>query len=83
MEMVDSVGESKSSRSIEGNNFPNFEMLDARIASEQDHPEFPLQEEGQSGGDESSKRRSFPSRKTDRLLDLRVLPGHWSQRFCR
>ena len=28
-------------------------------------------------------KRAFPSRKTDRLLDLRVLPGHWSQRFCR
>ena len=25
----------------------------------------------------------FPSRKTDRLLDLGVLSGHWSQRFCR
>ena len=32
MEMVDSVDELKSSRSIEGKDFPNFEMLDARIA---------------------------------------------------
>ena len=29
------------------------------------------------------KRGPFPSRKTDRLPDLRVLPGHWSQRFRR
>ena len=30
-----------------------------------------------------SQRRPIPSRKTDRLLDLRILPGHWSQQFCR
>ena len=52
------------------------------FCSEQGHPEFPLQEKGQSGGNESSKRRSLPPRKTDSLPDLRVLPGHWSQRFC-
>ena len=33
VEMVDSLDELKSSRSIAGENFPNFEMLDARIAS--------------------------------------------------
>ena len=33
VEMVDSLAELKSSRSIAGKNFPNFEMLDARIAS--------------------------------------------------
>ena len=31
----------------------------------------------------STKRGPFPSWKTDRLPDLRGLPGHWSQRFCR
>ena len=31
--MVDSLEELKSSRSVSGKNFPNFEMLDARIAS--------------------------------------------------
>ena len=42
----------KSSPSIKGTEFPNFEMLDAKIAFffEQDHPEFLLQEKGQSGG---------------------------------
>ena len=34
VEMVDSLEElMKSSRSVSGKNFPNFEMLDARIAS--------------------------------------------------
>ena len=31
--MVDSVDELKSSRSVAGKNFPDFEMLDAKIAS--------------------------------------------------
>ena len=31
--MVDSLEELKSSRSVSGKNFPNFEMLDAKIAS--------------------------------------------------
>ena len=35
MEMVDSMEELKSSRSVAGSNFPNFEMLDAKIASAQ------------------------------------------------
>ena len=33
VEMVDSLDELKSSRSVNGKNFPNFEMLDAKIAS--------------------------------------------------
>ena len=33
MEMVDSSEELTSSRSVSGKNFPNFEMLDAKIAS--------------------------------------------------
>ena len=33
VEMVESVDELKSSRSTAGKNFPNFELLDARIAS--------------------------------------------------
>ena len=53
------------------------------FSTEQNHPEYPLQEKGQSVGIKSPKRVSFPLWKTDRLPDLRVLPGHWSQRFCR
>ena len=34
VEMVDSVDEIKSSRSVAGKNLPNFEMLDEKIASE-------------------------------------------------
>ena len=78
--MIDSMDELKSSRSVCGKNFTNFEMLDARIASalnEIDHPEFLLQEECQSGGTESSERGSVPSRKTDRLHDLRLLSFYW------
>ena len=33
VEMVDSLEELKSSRSVSGKNFPNFEMLDAKVAS--------------------------------------------------
>ena len=33
MEMVDSLDELKSSRSVYGKDFPNFEMLDAKISS--------------------------------------------------
>ena len=33
VEMVDSLEELKSSRSVSGKIFPNFEMLDAKIAS--------------------------------------------------
>ena len=33
MEVVDSLDELESSGSVEGKDFPNFEMLDARIAS--------------------------------------------------
>ena len=41
VEKVDSLDELKSSRSVYGKDFPNFEMLDAKV--EQDHPEFPVQ----------------------------------------
>ena len=33
MEMVDSLEELKSSRSVSGKNFPNVKMLDTKIAS--------------------------------------------------
>ena len=59
VEMVDSVDELKSSRSINcGQEFPEFRNVgrDDRLGFEQDHPELPLQEEGQSRGTESSER---------------------------
>ena len=73
VEMADSLDEWKSSRSVYGKDFPNFEMLDAILCCEQDHPEFPVQEEGRSRGAESPERGSVSSRKTDRFYDLRLL----------
>ena len=42
---------------------------------------IPLQKKGQSGGTESSERGPISSRKTDRLLDLRLLLSHWCSRY--
>ena len=83
VEMVNSVDDLKSSCSIQGvTPFPDLELLVARVASAlKNHPEFLLQA-GQSGGTKGSKSRPIPQRQADRLLDLRLLPGHWRQRFC-
>ena len=53
------------------------------FSTEQNHPEDPLQEKGQSGGNESSQRRPLRQRNTNSLPDLRILPGHRCQWFCR
>ena len=85
VEMVDSVDGLKSSSSVREIRMPDFEVLDARIASalnriiHNSHFKRRVSLEEQK----SPKRGPFPSRKTDRLLDLQVLPGHWIQRFCR
>ena len=77
--MVDSVDELKSSRSIASKDFPNFEQLDARIASalnkiiQNSH----FKKRSQSGGTESSERGSVSSRKSDRLHDVRPLSSAW------
>ena len=81
VEMVDTVDDLKSSRSIKGTHGPVFELLDAKIVSALNKiiQRTRFKNEGQSGGNESSQRRPFPSRKTSRLPDPRVLPGHMSQ----
>ena len=85
VEMVDSVYDLKSSSSTRGIQMPNFEVLDARIASalnkiiHNSHFKRKVSLKEQK----AQKRGPFPSRKTDCLLDLWVLPGHRSQRFCR
>ena len=57
--MVDSFDELNSSRSVCGKDFRNFEMLDEDcLCSEPEHPEFPVQEEGQPRGPESPKKRT-------------------------
>ena len=82
--MVESLDDLKSSRSIKGTLGPDFELLDARIASALNKIiQKPLQEKSQSGRNESSQRRPIPSRKTDRLLDLRIILGHGRQWFRR
>ena len=62
-----------------GSSIPEFwdAGLENCISFEQDHPEFLLQEKGQSGGTESSERGSVSSWKTDRLHYLRLLSSHW------
>ena len=84
VELVDSVDDLKSSLSVRRIRMPDFEVLDARIASAlnrilNSHFKRRISLEEQK----AQKEDRFLSRKTDRLLDLRVLPGHWSQWFCR
>ena len=78
VELVDSVDELSSSSSARGISMPNFEVLDARIASalnkiiHNSHfkRRISLEEQNPEAG-------LFPSRQTDCLLDLRLLSGHW------
>ena len=75
MEMVDSLDELKSSRSVAGKKFPNFELLDAKIASalnkiiqnSQFKKKVSLEEQT------AQKRGPVSTWKTDRLHDLRLL----------
>ena len=48
-----------------------------RFGTEPNHPFYAIQKKGQFGGTKSPKRGPFPSWKTDRLFDLRLLSGHW------
>ena len=83
VKMFESVDDLTSSCSVRGIRMPDFEVLDARIASTLDriihnsHFKRRVSLEEQK----AQKRGPFPSWKTDRLPGLRVLPGHWSQRF--
>ena len=73
VEMADSLEEFKSSRSVEGEDFPNFEMLDARnvfalikiIQNSQFKKKVSLEEQ-------QAKRGPVSTRKTDRFHDLRL-----------
>ena len=85
VEMVGSVDNLISSSSIRSIPMPDFEVLDARIASALNKiiHNSQFKNENQSGGTTGPKRVPFPSWKTDRLPHLRLLPGHRSQRSCR
>ena len=82
VELVDSVDELRSSSSTRGVSTPNFEVLDARIASalnkiiHNSHFRRRISLEEQ-------KTQKFPSPWTDCLLDLRLHPGHWEPWFSR
>ena len=59
--------------------FQNLRCLTRRLPrlSEQDHPEFPVQKEGQPRGAESRKRGPVSARETNRLHDSRLLSSRW------
>ena len=63
MEMVESVDDLKSSRSIRGTPGPNFEELDARLASALNKiiHNTRFKKKGQSGGNESSQKKIVSS----------------------
>ena len=64
MELVDSVDELRSSSSTRGISMPNFEVLDARIASALNKiiHNSQFQKENQSGGTKVPERGPFLSR---------------------
>ena len=80
VEMVDSLDELKSSPSVDGMDFSNFEMLDAKIAStvnkiiqiSQFKKKVSLEEQ------KAKKRGPASTRKTDRLHDLRFILSYSS-----
>ena len=69
VEMVESVDEQKSSRTIRGTHGPNFEVLDAKIASALNRiiQNTRFKKKRQSGGNESSKKKTASSEQ-DRSL---------------
>ena len=79
MEMVDSLEESKSSRSVSGKNFPNFEMLDAKIPSALNKIIQNSQFKKKVSLEEQKAQNRVPvsTRKTDCLHDLRLLSSDW------
>ena len=67
MEMVDSVDDFKSSSSTRGIPMPNYEVLDARIASALNKIIH---------NSHFKRRSSLEEQKAQKQLDLRILPGH-------
>ena len=75
VEMVESVDDLKSSRSIRGTHGPDFEVLDAKIASALNRIIQNTRFKKKVGLEEmKAQKRLLPPSKTDRLLDLRILP---------
>ena len=74
VEMVDSMDELKSSRSENGKDFPDFEMLDAKIASALNkiiqNSQFKRRSASRS---RTPKKRSVFERETNRLHDFATI----------
>ena len=84
VELVDSVDDLKSSCSVRGIRMPDFEVLDAKIASALNRIIHNTRFKRRISLEEKkAQKQDRFLRETDCLPDLRVLPGHWSQRFCR
>ena len=81
VEMVESVDDFKSQCSMRGIRTPDFEVLDARIASALNKIIQNTPSRKRSVWRKWKLTKKFEE--TDRSLDLRILLGHWSQRFCR
>ena len=73
----------KSLCSLKGIRTPDFEVLHARNASALNRiiQNTRFKKKVSLEEPKSPKRGPFPSWKTDRSPDLRVLPGHWSHEF--
>ena len=77
VEMVESVFCKRNSHAI-------FDMLDVMIASALNRIIHNTQFKRKVSLEEpKAHKEDRVLRGRDRLPDLRVLPGHWSQRFCR
>ena len=85
VEMVESVDDLKSSRSIREFLVQTLSYSTRKMLQHWTKSSIILTSRKRSvwRKNESSQRRPFPPRKTDRLPDPRVFPGHRSQRFCR
>ena len=79
VELVDSVDDLKSSRSIKGTHGPDFELLDARIASALNkiiqNTRFKKKVSLEEVKDH--KEDGFLRGRQNCLPDKRILPGHW------
>ena len=75
VEMVDFLDELKSSRSVCGKDFPNFEILDAKIASALNKiiQNYKFKKKVSLEEQKAQKEGPFSTRMTDRFHDLRLL----------
>ena len=81
VEMVDSLDELKSSRSVHGKDFPNFDMLDAKIASALNQIiqnfQFKVKVSFEEQKAQKEDRGLVSTKKTDRIHDLQLVSGYW------